>query len=113
MDDFNQLIAKWVHVENEIKKYNAHLSKLRESRSRLNDQIAKQLISTEKQNAIIRTSTCNLRLYDTKVYSQISFKYIEQILPDLIEDEDQVKQIVKYLKKNRSVKINTELRKVD
>jgi len=112
MAEFNQLIAKWIQVEDEIKKYNVHLSKLRETRTQLNTQIAKQLIDTKKQDAIIRTSNCNLRLYNTKISSPISFKYLEQTLPDLIDDDGQIKQIIKYLKSKRNVKITTELRKV-
>ena len=44
------------------------------------------------------------------VASQLSFKYLEKKLGDIIKNPSQVEQIVTYLKQKREIKVVTEIK---
>ena len=46
-----------------------------------------------------------------KDYSSITFGYIEQCLAKLISDKKQVDYIIKYLKDNREITTNSEIKR--
>ena len=43
--------------------------------------------------------------------TNLTFKYVEKSLGEIIEDENQVKKIMDYLKKNRDIKSVAEIKR--
>jgi hypothetical protein len=62
-------------------------------------------------NATIQISDGKLKFASTKVQSPLTFKYLEKSLGEIIKNENQVKQIVEYIKSKREVKVVSEIKR--
>ena len=63
------------------------------------------------KNTSIQISDGKLKFISTKVANPLTFKYIEKSLGEVIKNENQVKQIVDYLKNNRDIKVTQEIKR--
>ena len=52
-----------------------------------------------------------LRIYEKKDYSPITFGYIEKCLAEIIPDKSQVDFIIDHLKEKREITISKEIRR--
>jgi|TARA_B110000879_G_C11182879_1_gene519474 hypothetical protein len=109
--EFIDKIQKWVIVDSQLKIVNDKTKQMREMKSQLNNQICNYMNQNNLENNKIGISDGELRLHEKKDYSSITFGYIEQCLAKLISDKKQVDYIIKYLKDNREITMNTEIKR--
>ena len=108
---FEQNIQKWVSLDNKIKILNENLNELREQKSELSKSIFSFAEKNNLQNANVQISDGKLKFVTTKVSTPLSFKYVEKSLGEVIPNNDQVKKIVDYLKRNRDIKSVQEIKR--
>ena len=109
--EFIEKIQKWVMVDSQLKIVNDKTKQMREMKSQLNNQICNYMNQYNLENSKIGISDGDLRLHDKKEYSSITFGYIERCLAKLISDKKQVEYIIKYLKDNREITTNSEIKR--
>ena len=63
-------------------------------------------------NGNIKISDGELRIYEKKEYSPLTYSYIEKCLAKIIPDETHVEYIIQYLKENREVTINQDIKRI-
>ena len=69
-------------------------------------------INNSTNNIInIPFSDCKLKLLNTKIQEQLTFKYLERVLREIIKNETHVNQIIEQLKLKRSNKIIQEIKR--
>jgi len=107
---FEENVQKWIALDNQIKLMNEKLQELRDKKSKVNEQIQVYANKNKLQNATIQIGDGKLKFTETKVASQLTFKYLEKCLGEVISNEIQVKQIIEYVKKQREVKLVPEIR---
>jgi len=108
---FEQQIQRWVSIDNQIKIYNDKLHELREEKSKLNENIIKHVETNNLKNSSVQISDGKLRFVTSNSANPLSFKYVEKSLGDIIKNQNQVKQIVSYLKEHREIKTITEVKR--
>jgi hypothetical protein len=101
---FEENIKQWVALDNQIKQYNAHIKELRNAKSNLTDNIITHAVDNNLSHNTIKITDGSLKFQNVKVTSPLTFKFITECLNDCIEDEEQVKTLVNYIKKKREVK---------
>ena len=69
-------------------------------------------IETENISPIVRLSDGQLRFVKVKDTQQLTFKYLETCLSEIIKNEEQVKKIVEYIKNKREVKYVSEIKRL-
>ena len=62
-------------------------------------------------NAPIQIGDGKLKFASTRVSNQLTFKYVEKSLGNIIKNETQVTQIIEYLKTNRDSKMVPEIKR--
>ena len=112
MSNFEKQIQEWVSIDNQLKIYNDKVNELREKKSRLNEKIMEHVTSNNLEKASIQITGGKLKFVKNNVASPPSFKYIEKNLGDIIKNQQQVKQIVEYLKQNREFKTVSEIKRI-
>ena len=60
----------------------------------------------------IEISDGELKLYEKKEYSPLTFAYIQSCLANIINDESHVEFIIQYLKDHREIKTQTDIRRI-
>jgi hypothetical protein len=108
---FEQQIQQWVHIDNQLKTLGDKVKELREQKNNLSQQINTHIETKQLTNASVKISDGQLKFIQVKETQQLTFKYLETCLSEIIKNEDQVKQIVEYVKNKREVKYVPEIKR--
>ena len=108
---FENNIREWVTVDNKLRQYGTAIKGLREEKSQLTTYIITHVADNNMSHNTIQISDGILKFQNMKVTSPLTFKFITECLNDCISDEEQVKQLVKYIKQKREVKYVAEVKR--
>lgn len=109
--NFETQIKEWVQIDNQLKLLNDKTKSLREQRSKLNENIINYANKNDIFNSQIQISDGKLKITNSKVASPLTFKYLEKCLGEVIRNENQVKQIIEYVKSKREINTITEIKR--
>lgn len=108
---FVENIKQWVLIDTQMKLINEKTKKLREHKASLTSQIVSHMEKNNLQNSKIEITDGMLRLYNKKEYSPLTYGYIEKCLANIISDKSHVDYIIQYLKENREIKNEIDIRR--
>ena len=97
--EFISNVQKWVQLDTQLKFANEKIKLIRDTKNALTVQICGYKQNTDK----IELSDGNLKIYERKEYSPLTYSYVEESLRKIIPNEEHVNYILKYLKDNREV----------
>ena len=109
--DFTESIREWVSIDNKIKKYQDEVKKERVIRNALTASILEQAAESNMDHAVIEITDGKLKFQNTRVTAPLTFKFLEECLNECINGEEQVKQIIKYIKSKRDVKYVSDIKR--
>jgi hypothetical protein len=108
---FEQNIQQWVSIDNQLKIYNDKIRELREKRSNVTETIMEQATDKNLAKSVIQISDGKLKITESRVPEPLTYKYLEKCLSEIIKSEDQVTQIMDYIKKKREIKVVSEIKR--
>jgi hypothetical protein len=111
-EEFIENIKKWVVADSQLKIVNEKTKKLREYKNNLTDSITKYIEDKNIKTTKIQISDGELRFYNKKEYSPLTFTYIEKCLAEIIPEQSHVEYIIEYLKENRETTNEMDIRRV-
>jgi len=109
--DFTESIREWVSIDNKIKKYQDEVKKERVIRNALTASILEKAAESNMEHAVIEITDGKLKFQNTRVSAPLTFKFLEECLNECINGEEQVKQIIKYIKSKRDVKYVSDIKR--
>ena len=111
--NFENQIQHWVTVDNEIRNLNEKIKTLRDTRTKLSENIINYANDKKIANAnsVIQISDGKLKFVNTKIPEALTFKYLEKSLAEIINNPAQLKLIVEHLKNNRTNKTVQEIKR--
>jgi hypothetical protein len=104
-------VQRWVLADTQLKQLTEKTKQIREVKSAANANIMLYMKQTN-YNGNIKISDGELRIYEKKEYSPLTYSYIEKCLAKIIPDETHVEYIIQYLKDNREVTINQDIKRI-
>lgn len=110
--NFEQQIQQWVVIDNQMKNLNDKLKELRDKKNTISENINNHIETTQLTNASIKLSDGQLKFIKVKETQQLTFKYLETCLTEIIKNEEQVKKIIDYVKDKREVKYVPEIKRL-
>jgi FtsZ-binding cell division protein ZapB len=108
---FENKIQQWVSVDNQIRLLNDKMKELREIKQRLTNDLTDYAEEKDIYRSTIQISDSKLRFATTNVASPLSFSLLKKSLGEIIKNEEQVNQIVEYVKQKREIKVVKELKR--
>jgi len=108
---FIENIKRWVLIDSQLKIVNEKTKKMREMKRDSSEQICKYVTDRNLTNNKIGISDGDLRFYEKKEYSPLTFGYIEKCLGELISDKKQVDYIIQHLKDNREITTSIDIKR--
>jgi hypothetical protein len=108
---FEQHIQQWISIDNQMKQLTDKIKELRDKKNTLNDAIFNHVENSNLSNATVQISDGKLKFIKTKDTQQLTFKYLETCLHEIIKNEEQVNKIVEYIKNKRDVKYVPEIKR--
>ena len=106
---FEQQIQQWVSIDNQMKQLTDKLKELKDKKNDLNESIFGH---DDLSKTTIQLNDGKLKFIQTKDTQQLTFKYLETCLHEIIKNEEQVDKIVEYIKNKRDVKFVSEIKRV-
>jgi hypothetical protein len=104
-------VQRWVLADTQLKQLTEKIKQMREVKTVANANILLYMKQTN-YNGNIKISDGELRIYEKKDYSPLTYSYIEKCLAKIIPDETHVEYIIQYLKENREVTINQDIKRI-
>ena len=108
---FVENIQKWVILDKQLKLVNEKTKEIRENKHRLTNDICDYIQNKNLSTTKIEISDGELKMYEKKEYSPLTFTYIEESLAKILTDKSQVDYIIEFLKKNREIKNSVDIRR--
>jgi hypothetical protein len=108
---FEENIKNWVMIDNQIKTLHEKTRELRENKNTMEENIINYVKTNKLTNAIVSISDGKLKFVNTKQTAPLTLKFVEECLAKCIKSEDQVKQIVNYIKESREVKYISDIKR--
>lgn len=108
---FESKIQQWVSVDNQMRLLNDKMKELRETKQRLTVDLTDYAEKKDIYRSTIQISDGRLRFATTNVASPLSFALLKKSLGEIIKNEEQVNQIVEYVKQKREIKVVKELKR--
>lgn len=110
-EQFQKNIQDWVSIDNRIKALQQEVKQYRSQKNNLTNQIFTYAETNNLENAVIQISDGKLKFQNVKSTNPLTFRFIEECLNDCISSEEQVKQIIKYIKSKREAKYSYDIKR--
>ena len=108
---FEQNIQQWIAIDNQMKIMNDRHKELRDKKQIVSNQINNYIETKQLANSTIAISDGKLKFINVKDTQQLTFKYLETCLGEIIKNEEQVKKIIEYVKNKREIKSVPEIKR--
>lgn len=109
---FEEQIQKWVTIDNQMKLLNERMKELRDKKTVLSQNINEHIETNNLSASVVKLSDSQLKFIKVKDTQQLTFKYLETCLHEIIKNENQVNTIVDYVKNKREVKYVPEIKRL-
>jgi hypothetical protein len=109
--DFVENVQKWVILDKQLKIIHEKTKDIRETKQQLTEEICTYINDKNMTNTKIEISDGELKMYEKKDYSPLTFTYVEESLAKILSDKSQVEYIIQYLKSNREIKSSLDIRR--
>jgi hypothetical protein len=112
---FKDDVALWVTLDNQLKVINEKTRKMREMKQAASERICQYIADNNVKNKIKISDgelKAEIKVYEKKEYSPLTFSYVENCLKKIIHDEEQVDYVIQFLKENREITTSPDIRKV-
>ena len=110
-DSFVSYVKKWVLLDSQLKMANEKMKTLREEKNQLGNKICNYLQETGNSHRKIMIHDGDLKVYEKKEYSPLTFSFLEQHLGKIMTDPQQVNYVIQYLKEQREIKTSNDLKR--
>ncbi len=110
-DDFSQSVKRWVTIDTQLKMINDKTKQLREEKNRLSTSICEQMENSGNKHRKILIHDGDLKVYEKKDYSPLTFSFLEEHLGKIMNDASQVDYVIDYLKQQREIKLSNDLKR--
>jgi ferritin len=104
-------IQRWVELDNELKLLNDQVKDLRTRKNDMEDKIIDYVNEHDINNYVVNISDGKLKFCETKQTMPITLGFLEKCLGDIISNQNQVKQIMEYIKGKREHKVVPEIKR--
>ena len=108
---FEEKIKYWIEIDSKIKKLNEETRRLRELKNNVSEKINIIVNNNKLQDSILEIPGGKLKFTQSKTLQPITLKYIESCLSNIIQDQDQVQQVMTYIKDQREVKTSSDIKR--
>lgn len=109
-DELINNVKRWVMIDKQLKIVNEKTRELRQMKQTCGDGICNYLSENPNLNNVIGITGGELRIYQKKDFSPLTFGYIEKCLGELIPNKPQVDYIIKYLKEHREITTTDDIK---
>jgi hypothetical protein len=99
-DIFKNNIKEWVAADNDLRILNGHVKELRDKRNSINEDIIRYIETNQLNTSTIQLSDGSIKFATQKIYAPLTYTFLQDALIKILP-ENEVKNIIEYIKQNR------------
>jgi hypothetical protein len=107
----NSNVKRWVLLDSQLKIIQEKTKKMREEKNMLGSNICQHLENSGNAHRKIMIHDGDLKIYEKKDYSPLTFAFLEKHLGKIMTDPNQVEFVIQYLKDQREIKTTNDLKR--
>lgn len=115
LETIGNLVRHWVHYDNSIAAINKQLKNVRDLRHTYEAQILQMLQASSLKNPVIQIVGGRLNVVEDKTQQPLTFTMLETMLDRFYDTKPgakrETKDILKFIRENRSVQISQALKR--
>jgi hypothetical protein len=115
LSSFATLVHGWVRSDMAVANYNKEVARMRKERDLYEQQILRVLKDANHEKAVIQITGGKLVVADDKTTQPLTFTSLEEMLHSYYTTagrRDETKEIIKYIKDNRTVEHSIKLKRI-
>jgi hypothetical protein len=110
-EEFISCIREWVILDKQLRLVQDKSRELRQKKTVITDRLCEFMEDKNIADKPIQISgQGQLQLVERRDYSSLTFSYVEERLAEIIDDEDQIDYIVRYLRDHREINVYSDLK---
>ncbi len=115
MDELQLQIFQWTQLDKQLKKINKQASDIRKKKEELQGNICPLIQENKLEDNIfsIPSLQADVSFKEQKTSESISYKFLEDKFNEYFKSDQEVQQLLQYLKDNRKKEVNYVLRSID
>jgi len=110
-NNLDKTIQNWVELDNELKRINERAKDIRMRKNDIEDKLMTYVEDNNMNNCVVNISDGKIKFCETKQTSPLTLGFLEKCLSEVIANQNQVKQIVDYIKSKRETKMVPEIKR--
>ena len=110
-DPFVTKVKRWVILDTQLKMVHEKVKTMREERQHLSAEICEYLDKNNMVHKKIGIHDGDLKVYEKKDYSPLTFTFLGTHLTTLMTDPSQVELVIDYLKDQREIKTIQDIKR--
>jgi hypothetical protein len=111
MDNFQENIKRWVHLDNQLTLLKTKNKSLNDEKNGIEDNILLYVEKNNLENATAKISDGKLKFTNNKQITPLNFKHVDESLRKFIKDEEIISQIMEHIKNNREIKYTKNVKR--
>jgi hypothetical protein len=106
-----QKIKDWVKYDNNYRRYNEEIKKIRDVKNDLSNDIFNIIKEKNIENPSIKISDGALSFTETKIANVVSYKFLEDCFKDYFKNENESQQLIEFIKSKRSYTMSSSIKR--
>jgi hypothetical protein len=102
-------LREWVEYDNQQQVLNEKLNEIRAKKKDISEEIFELTNNTDIK---VKMNEEKIHITKTNVQQPLTFKYLQSSLSNIIKNESQLEQTMRYIKENREVKVVSEIKRI-
>lgn len=102
-------LKEWVEYDNQQHSLNEKLNEIRSKKKEISEEIFRL---TNNMDVKVKMNDEKIHITKTNVQQPLTFKYLQSSLSNIIKNESQLEQTIRYIKENREVKVVPEIKRI-
>ena len=104
-------VNTWLEIDKSIISLNEKIKQLRVKRNEIEHNIINYADRNNINNLSIKTNDGILKVTQNKTANQLTYKYLEKCLHEIISDDKQVENMINYIKNKREITESKSIKK--
>jgi len=108
---FESQIKDWAGLDSRLHALNGEARTIRNERNNLEKSIIEYVEDNSLSSATVRLEDSKLQFVNNKTVQPLTYKFLTECLSEIIEDQQEVSEIVTYIRNRREPKVTLGIKR--
>ena len=113
MEKFHEDLKNWYLLDNKLKNLSLEINYIKNKKNLFKNNIINFISENNLERKTIKIDNVEFKFVNLKQIQPLTFKFLKDCLDNCISNEEQVEQLIQYIKSKREIKELIDLKKLN